>query len=351
MTLPLPTRTVTGIVVRALIIVFALSGAHHLFRLITHPASYTDLYPVWLGSRELILHHRNPYSEQISREIQTAFYGAPLGPGDHPDQECCFAYPVYVSFLLAPSVNGDFATARLAAVLFLLAVTVISVACWHDVARRPASHLAYVIPLVLLSPPVMQGLDLRQPALLVAALLSAAAVLADRRKFALAGIALALATIKPQMSLLPIAWMLLWTARAWAKRKNLILAFVVAMAVLVGAGELILPGWISSFLAQLHLYRHFAGASMLELLYGSSLGLAFSAVVVCGLLYLMWKRRAASDFVPTLAFVLAIEVFAVPGLKSLLNLVLFMPTIFLLLTKYPLMREQPYPQPQSPAVL
>ena len=30
----------------------------------------SDLYPRWLGSRELLLHHRDPYSKEIAREIQ-----------------------------------------------------------------------------------------------------------------------------------------------------------------------------------------------------------------------------------------------------------------------------------------
>ena len=140
--------------------------------------------------------------------------------------------------------------------------------------------LVFVIPLVLISPPVMQGLELRQPAMLVAALISAAAILADRGRFALSGIALALATIKPQMCILPIAWMLLWALHGWATRKNLVSGFGATMLFLVGAGEVLLPGWISDFLAQLRVYRQFAGASMLELLYGRGVGLVLTAVFV-----------------------------------------------------------------------
>lgn len=92
------------------------------------------------------------------------------------------------------------------------------------------------------------------------------------------------------------------------------------MAVLVGAGEVLLPGWIADFVAQITVYRHYAGASMLELLYVRALGLGFAALFVFGLLILMSRRRAAPNFVPMLAFVLAMEVFIVPGLKSLFNL-------------------------------
>src|ERR1700684_3195160 len=38
-------------------------------------AQMGDLYPRWVGTRELLLHGRNPYSPEVSHEIQMAFYG------------------------------------------------------------------------------------------------------------------------------------------------------------------------------------------------------------------------------------------------------------------------------------
>src|SRR5689334_25440194 len=73
--------------------------------------NFSDLYPRWLGTRELLLHHRDPYSPEITREIQTGYYGRPLDPtrpSDPKDQQA-FAYPVYVAFVLAPSVFLPFA--------------------------------------------------------------------------------------------------------------------------------------------------------------------------------------------------------------------------------------------------
>ncbi len=40
----------------------------------------SDLYPRWLGTRELLLHHRDPYSPQVTRDIQAGYYGRPLDP-------------------------------------------------------------------------------------------------------------------------------------------------------------------------------------------------------------------------------------------------------------------------------
>ncbi len=70
----------------------------------------SDLYPRWLGARELLRHGRNPYSSEITVEIQRGYYGRPIDPArpyDPKDQQG-FAYPVYVVFLLAPIVDLPF---------------------------------------------------------------------------------------------------------------------------------------------------------------------------------------------------------------------------------------------------
>src|SRR3981189_393860 len=38
----------------------------------------SDLYPHWIGARELLLNGRDPYRQEVTREIQEATNGAPL---------------------------------------------------------------------------------------------------------------------------------------------------------------------------------------------------------------------------------------------------------------------------------
>jgi len=76
----------------------------------TPRGNLSDLYPSWLAARELLLHHRDPYSAEITKEIQAGYYGRPIDaarPNDPTNQQA-FAYPVYVAFLLAPSVKLPF---------------------------------------------------------------------------------------------------------------------------------------------------------------------------------------------------------------------------------------------------
>ncbi|MGB8582894.1 MAG: hypothetical protein WCD47_18895 [Candidatus Sulfotelmatobacter sp.] len=77
-------------------------------------AQVSDLYSPWVGTRELLLHRRNPYSTQVSHEIQMAFYGHVVNQTyDEPKAKLAdeqrFAYPIYEVFLTAPLVYTDFA--------------------------------------------------------------------------------------------------------------------------------------------------------------------------------------------------------------------------------------------------
>ena len=89
--------------------------------------NHSDLYPRWLGARELLLHGRNPYSPEITSEIQRGYYGSEIDPSrtDGPKDPQRFAYPVYVAFFLAPTVSVDFSEVR---VLFLWLFTALTVA-------------------------------------------------------------------------------------------------------------------------------------------------------------------------------------------------------------------------------
>ena len=92
----------------------------------------SDLYPRWLGARELLLHGRDPYSAAVTRDIQAGFYGRPLDstrPNDPQDQQG-FAYPVYVAFYLAPTINLPFDVVRKGFFWVLLGLTVVSIPIW-----------------------------------------------------------------------------------------------------------------------------------------------------------------------------------------------------------------------------
>src|ERR1700722_1043977 len=111
----------------------------------------SDLYPRWLGARELLRHGRNPYSAEITREVQQGYYGRPLDPartGDPTDQQG-FAYPVYVVFLLAPSVELPFDAVRIGFRWLLVGLAAASVVLWLKVLRWNAPWEGALILMVV----------------------------------------------------------------------------------------------------------------------------------------------------------------------------------------------------------
>src|SRR5512142_2210178 len=92
----------------------------------------SDLYPRWLGARELLLHGRDPYSRQVTREIQVGYYGRELDPSSpyDPKDQQGFAYPVYVAFLRAPFLHLEFGLMRTAFTWVLAGLIVATVLLW-----------------------------------------------------------------------------------------------------------------------------------------------------------------------------------------------------------------------------
>lgn len=301
-----------------------------------------DLYPRWVGSRELLLHGRNPYSPEVSHEIQTAFYGRAIEqeygkPGVHVVDEQRFAYPVYVVFLLAPTLHLNFSELQFWALIVFAILTVFSVRLWLDVVLwRPPRLLAGTIVLfVLSSPQIVQGLRLRQLGLIVGFLLALSAWCMVRNHLAVGGMVLAIATVKPQMVVLPLAWFLVWGLSAWSRRWPLLAGFGVTLTALVGVGELLLPRWPSYFAEGLVAYGKYAQSpSLLRLACGEYFGMALSMVIIAGVVALSWRHRQADavspEFSRTLAASLIASTLVLPLLAPFNQLLLVLPVVMII---------------------
>lgn len=258
----------------------------------------SDLYPRWLGAREALLHHRDPYSAALTREIQAGYYGRPLDArhlADPADQQA-FAYPLYVVFLLAPTVSFPFPAVMHFFSWFLLLVTAASVLLWtRALAWRPPRTIQLVIVLLTLSTyPFVQGFYKQQLTLLVGFLLAAAAAATVRGWLALAGFLLALSTIKPQISCLLVFWFLIWSTGEWKSRKSLALSFAATLAALMIAAQLLQPGWLREFASALQAYRGYAAdESLLQVLLTPFGGkLATAALIIFFAAICWWWRNS-----------------------------------------------------------
>jgi hypothetical protein len=300
----------------------------------------SDLYPRWLGARELLLHGRDPYAADITREIQTGYYGRPLDstrPNDPKDQQA-FAYPLYVVLVLAPTVRLPFPLVQRGFLGLLLVLTAASVLLWLRALQWRVSVTAKLlwIILVLGSFPAIQGFKLQQLTLLVAALLAAAMACLVQRWFVIAGILLAIATIKPQLMLLVAIWMVIWISGNWRERRRLFWSAAACMAVLLAGSEFLLPGWIAEFRRAMASYYQYTGGgrSILDESISPMWGRIASVVLVLALMILLWKvrreREGTRAFQWSMAAVLATALTIVPMFAPY-NQVLLVPCAMLAL--------------------
>ncbi len=305
-------------------------------------AQMGDLYPRWVGTRELLLNGRNPYGPEVSHKIQMAFYGHPIEqtfekPGPEIVDEQRFAYPIYVVFLLAPTIHVEFRELQNWGVIVLASLIAITVWLWIRMVRWRQSPLMIVslIILVISSPQLAQGLRLRQLGLLVALLVALSAWCVSRRHFALAGVFLAFSTIKPQMVLLVIAWFVLWSLGDCKKRWQLLAGFGISFAFLAGVGAALLPTWPMDFLRGVDAYRHyFPITSLVRMLLGDWVGGGLSILIVSALFAVAWQKRGSepdsSEFVNTLAVFLVVSNLVLPIMTPSNQVLLLLPTVLFL---------------------
>ncbi len=249
-----------------------------------------DLYPAWYSSRQVLHHHSNPYSEETTRQIQLGMYGHVVAPASTLDEQR-FAYPLTSVFLFAPIAVLSFPMAQAVTFLFFLAAACATLKLYLP-QRMPALTKFACSLCFLASFPVLLGLQLRQPTLLIVALLSAAVACLRSRHLVAGGLLLALATAKPQLALPFVVPLLLWGISARRDHKAFIYSLLFSECTLLVASEAMVPGWIRPWISTLKAYTHYAGAQPLA---SHLLGNRFP-LVICGvgfgmLIAVSWKWR------------------------------------------------------------
>jgi hypothetical protein len=298
-----------------------------------HPG---DIYHRWLGSRELLLNGRDPYGEEVSEKIQVGLNGHKYDPRrDGVEQR--FYYPVYVVFLMAPTVRLPFPVVKKLFAVFLLVLTVISAPLWLDFLQWRLSPLQQFLAMVLTlaSMPTLQGVYLQNLGLLVSALIAGACFAVRRGWLVLAGALLAFSTIKPHLVLPLVVCLFIWSTGAWSERRKLVWSFLFSMTVLIAAGELILPGWVTECVRGMIAYPEKSyGITPLQLVFSRPLGLLLALPVIAGTVYLAWRLRRASassaEFCVVVASVLAATLVVIPSVAPYSDLQL-LPGVLLLL--------------------
>jgi hypothetical protein len=302
----------------------------------------SDLYARWYGTRELLLHHRDPYSRDITREVQAGFYGRPLESqkASDPTAQEGFNYPLYTAFLMAPFAGLSFATAQAIFRWLLILAAAGSVPLWMK-ALGFHPRLPLVLAGMVLTagayPSVMEFYQQNLAALVIFLLAAAMASIACGW-LTLAGFLLALSTIKPEIAGLMVLWSLLWAAGKWRKRYLLIAGFGATLAILMVAAEIALPHWLGRFLGAIRDYQiSDADLPITEILLPRFAGRLVTLSLICLLMVLLWRWKGSEARSETfnlgIAWVAAVTLAVLPKLAAY-NQLLLIPALMVLLVRW-----------------
>ena len=302
-----------------------------------------DLYPVWLTAREAQVGRVNLYGSEMTGKIQIGLFGRPMDPGnrrDPPVEYRQFSYPAFIDLLLWPTAALEFPQLRLVlAVLFpLLTATSfwfwVKALDWHI----PPLWFGALLLLVLSSYQALEALFAEQPGLLVGFCLAAAALSLRHNRLLLAGSLAAATLIKPQMTLLAVLFLLLWSFSNRARARFWQGFFLIFLALVIGS-LWIWPHWIGQWVVILLGYHRYATPPLtvllLETVFPFSVAAAITAGIVVAASVLAWRnRKAAPDsdsFWMTLALLLGItSITLLPG-QAVYDHLILIPAILLIL--------------------
>lgn len=214
-----------------------------------------DFASRWVGARAFWRDGLSPYSDEATRQIQLLIYGRPILPEEELEFDPGpFAYPFYTVFLLLPLVwlPYPWAEAVWLVVLQVCLLVGLLLALRIHVWRPPRWLLACTAVWAFLFYPDVRALILGQFAVFVFAMVALALWALKGRRDVLAGLCLALSTVKPQMVFLLVPLLLWWMVRE--QRWRFVGSFLGGMILLLGASWLAEPWWMTGFLRQVARY-------------------------------------------------------------------------------------------------
>ncbi len=290
--------TMIAIVAVTLVFLVAMTWGNYRYAL-TNPGG-NDFLVHWVGTRALITEGLNPYSDEVALKIQNLAYGRPARPGEH---ELRVAYPLYSAFVFLPfALIKDFTLARavwmtvLEAGLLLLTIFSVRLANWKINPLILALLLVFSLFWYHGLRPLING----NAVILVAFGLAGGFLALRSGADELAGILFAFTTIKPQVVVLVLVFVTLWSL---ANGRLRLFGWMVGTVVLLAASAaLLIPDWILYELGEVIRYPQYnppgtpqAAFMTIWPAWGSRLGLALTGLMIFIMLVEWWLNRK-SDF-------------------------------------------------------
>lgn len=201
-----------------------------------------DFLIQWVSARSLLVDGISPYSDTTANRIQDLYYGRHAQPNE---DQLRMAYPIYTTVIFIPfALIGDFSLAR----AFWMTILEIGLILMGFITLKVIEWKSNLISLVFFFLFTVLWFHAIQPLLdgnviILVTLLMVGAFLAIRSGAdELAGGLLALSTIKPQVVVLVILFIVLWGV---INRRWRLLAWLLGMQiVLLAFGFFLLPDWL-----------------------------------------------------------------------------------------------------------
>lgn len=299
------------------------------------PPNKADIVAVWKGA-QATLNRQDPYSDNTTRTIQRFYYGRELTSLDNVNH-MGFAYPLYTTVVLAPLAHLSFNTVRLTFLWLVPALMAVTVPLWIRILnlRVTNSRAALLAVVYLISWPVLWGLRLLQPSMIVAVFLAFGLFSLRRGWNLIAGPLLAASLIKPQLVGIVLLWLLVWAALQ--RRWSFVVSFLATAASLFAWSSAVSPGWIARWRAAMADYTQYTHAQPeLQIIFGKWLGAFLIATLLCTTAVVLWRLRSVSveeqTFGKALSLSLAATIAVTPTDPPMVyNALFLLPPVLLLL--------------------
>ncbi len=255
-----------------------------------------DFLVHYIGTRALLMEDISPYSDEVAIRIQTAAYGHPA-QGD--EYELRVAYPLYSIFLFLPfSLIQNYILARAVwmTALELALITMTFVAMNLAEWKPPLWQQGVILLFSLIWYHAVRGVVNGNAVIIIALMLTTILLLIRDNKDQFAGFLLAITTIEPQLVVLVIPFIVIWSL--YQRRWTLIKWFFGTLAAFILFGIILVPNWILQNLWEIIKYpaNNTAGtlaAIISEWLPGLSTQLKWGITIVFGSLIVCewWSGR------------------------------------------------------------
>jgi len=263
-----------------------------------------DFLVHWVGTKSYVQDGISPYSDQVALRIQDLVYGRPATSGEH---ELRVAYPFYSIFLFLPfSFIQDFTIARAVWMTVLeLAIIFSTILMIRVVNWKPKFLMTLLI--------VVFGLfwyhgirSIINGNAVVLILLTIVFVIYGIKNNLdeMAGISLALMTIKPQVVIVFVVFVCIWAIIN--HRSKIIFWFLGSLILLIFLGVFLYPSWPIEFLWEVMRYPTYnppgtPSSALVVLVPGIGKQIGFLFSILCGLVLLIeWvlgRRSTGSRFI------------------------------------------------------